>query len=126
MNALHRLIIAGSLAVFASACASAPAPTAKLAVAEQAVKRAEDAGAAQYAAGELTLAREKLERANAQAEKGSSESVSEAARLADQAVVDARLAEARTRSAKGEKAVAELEDSLRALREEASRPVSPQ
>ncbi len=118
------------LASLMVACAStAPVPKDKLAVAEQAVKRAEDAGAAEYASSELGLAREKLSQAKGKAddeEKGRSEKdAKEIGRLADQAAVDARLAEARAEAGKADQAVAELEDSVRAIREEAGRAQPP-
>ena len=51
------------------ACASAPMPSDKLAVAKTAVERAEQAQAAQFAQVELTTARNKLAAAQAAADK---------------------------------------------------------
>ncbi len=118
------------LASLLVACAStAPVPKDKLAVAEQAVKRAEQAGAAEYASSELATAREKLTQAKGKADdedKGrSAREADEIGRLADQAAVDARMAEARADAGKADKAVAELEDSVRAIREEAGRVQPP-
>jgi hypothetical protein len=48
-----------------------------------------------------------------------------AGRLADQAMIDANLAEAKARSAKSQKTVEELKENIRALREEVDRKVSP-
>jgi len=131
MRASPRLLCISSISalaallLLAAGCASSPpVPKDKLAVAEQAVRRAEDAGAAQVAGAELAMARDKLARANAQADKGSRRSAEEAGQLAEQATADARLAEARAEAAKADKAVTELEDSLRALTEEAARPRS--
>ena len=113
-----------ALLLLAAGCASTPIPKDKLALAEQAVQRAEAAGAAEHAAGELTLAREKLAQANTVAAKESKKSAAEVGRLAEQSAADARLAEARAESAKASRAVTEMEDSLRALREEAARPTT--
>lgn len=67
-------------------------------------------------------AREKL--AAAQRAAGEREVVT-TTRLAEQAQVDAQLAEATARAAKSSRAVTELEDSLRALQREAQRPAQP-
>lgn len=112
-----------ALLLLAAGCASTPIPKDKLALAEQAVQRAEAAGAAEHASGDLALAREKLAQANAAADEETSKAATEVTRLAEQSAADARLAEARAESAKAQKAVTEMEDGLRALREEASRPV---
>jgi Domain of unknown function (DUF4398) len=125
-----RLLATAALALLAAACASSsPVPRDKLAVAEQAVKRAEQAGAAEYAPSELSLAREKLSSAAGKADDDdddASRSADEIGRLAEQATADARLAEAKAQTAKSEKAITEIEDSLRALGQEASRPRTSQ
>jgi hypothetical protein len=106
----------------AAACASTPMPTAKLAVAEQAVERAEDAGAAEFAAGELATARDKLERARRGADSRSLDEA-EVQQLVEQAEADAHLAEAVAQAGKAKAAAAETEENLRALQEEAERGV---
>lgn len=100
------------------ACASAPMPIDKLAVARSSVERAEQAQAAQFAQVELNTARTKLAAAQAAADDRDGEV---AARLADQADVDAQLAESTARAKQQEQVVAEMEDSLRALRNETLR-----
>lgn len=100
------------------ACASAPMPIDKLAVARSSVERAEQAQAAQFAQVELNAARTKLAAAQAAADDRDAEV---AARLADQADVDAQLAESTARAKQQEQLVAEMEDSLRALRNETLR-----
>ena len=77
------------------ACASGPMPADKLAVAKTAVERAEQAQAAQFAQVELTSARNKLAAAQAAADKHDADV---AARMADQAEVDAQLAESMARA----------------------------
>jgi septal ring factor EnvC (AmiA/AmiB activator) len=100
------------------ACASAPMPVDKLAVAKSSVERAEQAQAAQFAQVELSTARNKLAAAQAAAEKRDADVAS---RLADQAEVDAQLAEATARAKQQEQLVAEMDKSLRDLRDETLR-----
>jgi septal ring factor EnvC (AmiA/AmiB activator) len=100
------------------ACASAPMPTDKLAVAKTAVERAEQAQAAQYAQVELTTARNKLAAAQAAADKHDADV---AARMADQAEVDAQLAEFTARAKQQEQMVDQMDAGLRDLRNEAQR-----
>jgi septal ring factor EnvC (AmiA/AmiB activator) len=100
------------------ACASAPMPVDKLAVAKTSVARAEQAQAAQFAQVELATARNKLTAAQAAADKRDADV---AARLADQADVDAQLAEATARAKQQEQLVTEMEKSLQDLRSETLR-----
>jgi len=107
-----------SLAFGIVACASAPVPVDKLAVAKSSVERAEQAQAAQFAQVELNTARNKLAAAQAAADKRDADV---AARLADQAEVDARLAEFTARAKQQEQLVNEMDASLRDLRNETLR-----
>jgi hypothetical protein len=100
------------------ACASAPMPVEKLAVARTSIERAEQAQAAQFAQVELNAARNKLAAAQAAADKRDADV---AARLADQADVDAQLAESTARAKQQEQLVSEMDASLRDLRNEALR-----
>jgi hypothetical protein len=100
------------------ACASAPMPVDKLAVAKSSVERAEQAQAAQFAQVELNMARTKLAAAQAAADDRDGDV---AARLADQADVDAQLAEATARAKQQEQLVAEMDKSLQDLRNESLR-----
>ena len=100
------------------ACASAPMPVEKLAVAKSSIERAEQAQAAQFAQVELSAARNKFAAAQAAADKRDAEVAS---RLADQADVDAQLAESTARAKQQEQLVTEMEASLRDLRNETLR-----
>jgi chromosome segregation ATPase len=100
------------------ACASAPMPSDKLAVAKSAVERAEQAQAAQFAQVELTTARNKLAAAQAAADKHDADV---AARMADQAEVDAQLAEYTARAKQQEQLVDQMDAGLRDLQNEAQR-----
>jgi len=97
------------------ACASAPMPVDKLAVAKSSLDRAEQAQAGQFAQVELSSARNKLAAAQAAVDKHDADV---AARLADQADVDAQLAESTARAKQQEQLVNEMDASLRDLRKE--------
>jgi septal ring factor EnvC (AmiA/AmiB activator) len=100
------------------ACASAPLPVEKLTIAKMSIERAEQAQAAQFAQVELNTARAKLAAAQAAADKHDAEV---AARMADQADVDAQLAESTSRAKQQEQLVTEMDASLRDLRNETLR-----
>jgi hypothetical protein len=100
------------------ACAATPMPSDKLAVAKSSVERAEQAQAAQFAQVELTTARNKLAAAQAAADKRDADV---AARMADQAEVDAQLAEFTARARQQEQLATEMDASLEDLRHEAQR-----
>jgi hypothetical protein len=100
------------------ACASTPMPVEKLAVAKNSLARAEQAQAAQFAQVELNSARNKYAAAQAAADKNDAEV---AARLADQADIDAQLAEAMARAKQQAQLVTEMDASLRDLRNETLR-----
>jgi septal ring factor EnvC (AmiA/AmiB activator) len=100
------------------ACASSPMPVDKLAVAKSSVERAEQAQAAQFAQVELSTARNKLAAAQAAADKHDADV---AARLADQADVDAQLAEHTARAKQQQQLVDQMDASLRDLRNETLR-----
>jgi uncharacterized protein (DUF1501 family) len=98
-------------------CASAPPPNEQLAVGKAAVERASGPAAAE-APTELAAAREKLARANmAYANKD----YALASQLAEQAEADATLAEAQARSVRSGRALTEVREGLRQLREEMNR-----
>ena len=100
------------------ACASTPMPVEKLAIAKNSLERAEQAQAAQFAQIELNSARNKYAAAQAAVDKDDAEV---AARLADQADVDAQLAESTARAKQQEQLVNEMDSSLRDLRNETLR-----
>ncbi|HYJ40783.1 MAG TPA: DUF4398 domain-containing protein [Steroidobacteraceae bacterium] len=100
------------------ACASTPMPIEKLAVARSSIERAEQAQAAQFAQIELDSARNKFAAAQTAADKRDAQV---AARLADQADVDAQLAESTARARQQEQLVTEMDASLRDLRNETLR-----
>jgi len=108
----------GCTAVLISGCASLPPPTEQLAVSKSALANAVSAGGNEYAAVEMRSAQEKMERANQAVAK---EDYANARKLAEEAQVDARLAEKKAHSAKAEKAAVAMQDDIRVLREEINR-----
>jgi hypothetical protein len=114
----RKLLVGAAMLVGIAGCASGPAPEAQMGAAELALSQAEDAAAAARAPAPYALARDKLERARAAMADG--ENV-EARRLAEQALVDAQLAEAEARSAVARENAAELRQSIETLREELAR-----
>jgi multidrug efflux pump subunit AcrA (membrane-fusion protein) len=106
----------------ALACSSGRPPTEKVEVAEAAVQRADTQGAAAEAPLELRLAREKLERARVAMEE---ERYQVARRLAEQAQVDALLAEAKAETAAALASAQEMRESIETLQAEAERALHP-
>jgi Domain of unknown function (DUF4398) len=105
-----------------AACASTPIPNEKIAVAKASVQRAEQSGAPELAPVEMAAARDKL----ARAEKAAADRNAEpATQLAEQANVDAELAEATARQQRSHKAAVEFDSSMQALRSESMRATQP-
>jgi hypothetical protein len=101
-----------------SAYASNPLPDETIAVAKAAVQRAEQSGAPQAAPVELASARDKL----ARAEKANADHRAKPAiALADQATIDAQVAEATAQKERAAKAAAEFDASMSTLRQESNR-----
>lgn len=105
-----------------AACASTPIPNEKIAVAKASVQRAEQSGAPELAPVEMAAARDKLARAEKAAADRNAEPATE---LAEQANVDAELAEATARQQRSHKAAAEFDASMQALRSESMRSTQP-
>lgn len=105
--------------ILLSACSSTPlAPTAALDDAREAIASAEQTGAREHAGAELDEAQQKL----IQAEQSvKNERMTEAERLAREAMVVAELASARTESAKAAEINREMGRSADALTEEMRR-----
>jgi hypothetical protein len=114
-------IVCAALTLGVSAFA-APPPNEKIAVAKASVQRAEQSGAPELAPVEMASAREKL----ARAEKAATDREAKpAAMLAEQADVDAQLAEATAQQQRSHKAALEFDASMQALRAEAARATQP-
>ncbi|WP_261370165.1 DUF4398 domain-containing protein [Lysobacter antibioticus] len=89
-------LLAAVLASALAGCASTPPPTGELSAARQAVMRADDADADQYAPQDLNAARSALSAAQAAMSQGKDE---DARRLSLTASAEADLAYARSREA---------------------------
>lgn len=109
-----------ALALMLGACAAGPEreSLATIGMAEAGISQAEKSGAPEYSPLELTLAREKIERARKLAED---EEYDQALRLAEQAQVDAELSAATARAAQNMQAAEQLQKSVETLRAEATR-----
>ena len=118
MNGLaHAAALAAVLGL--SACASQKAPaTADVAVSQNAVANAVQAGAADLAPAEITAARAKMMRAN---EALAAKDYRLARELSMQAQADAQLAQSKANSAKATAAANALNEDLRVLRQEVDR-----
>jgi len=89
-----------------------------MAVAGAAVSDAASAGGAEFAPGAFVVARDKLERGAAAMK---AREYDDARRLGEEAEVDARLAAVIARSAKAQRAVAEVQAGIQALKDEIAR-----
>lgn len=110
--------VAMTALAFAAGCASVPAPTDQMALSRAAVSEAQSAGAPEIAPVEFRSAQAQLEEARTAFQR---ENYVVARRLAERAEVDAKLAETKARSAKANRAVAELRQGIEVLREEIER-----
>jgi Domain of unknown function (DUF4398) len=101
------------------ACATRiPAPTQELALSRAAIDAAARAGAAELAPAELNIARQKQVMADTAMTQ---EQYDRALLLSNEVQVDARLAEAKARSAQANRAAGEIREDGRVLRQEINR-----
>ena len=109
--------VAAATLFAALGCASVPVPSGTISQAELTIEQAQQAGAQEHAPLELYQAREKLAAAKAAVEQDKNE---RAARIAELALADAQLAEARARTETARRTEAEVRASLETLRAEAA------
>lgn len=116
---LNSIGAAIALSIIATA-ASAKSPVADetIAVAKAAVERAEQSGAPQAAPVELASARDKLARA---VKANADHQPKPAIAMADQATIDAQVAEAKAQKERAAKAASEFDASMATLRQESNR-----
>jgi len=98
-------------------CASEP-PRELMTQAEVAIQNAERAGAAQYESGLLSSARTKLDRARKEVDDDENEN---AGRLAEEAIAEANLANAKAKSVREANQADEMKKAIEALKQETSR-----
>jgi hypothetical protein len=108
--------------IVTAAYAKSPVPDETIAVAKAAVERAEQSGAPQAAPVELASARDKLARAQ---KANADHRAKPAIELADQARIDAQVAEATAQKERAAKAAAEFDASMATLRQESNRVSTP-
>jgi Domain of unknown function (DUF4398) len=114
---LAAALIGGASALLV-ACATTPPPNEQVAVSTAALANAVSAGAPELAPVEMKTARDKLDRANvAMLAKNYDAALS----LAQEAQVDAGVAQAKAQSIKAQKAADAVRDDSRALAEELDR-----
>lgn len=104
--------------VLITGCAGTPPPTEQMAVAEATVKNANTSSTSGVAAGELQIAIAKLASAR---EAMARKDYLRAAQLAEQAELDARVAELHAQSVRAQQAAKESAEASRALHEEINR-----
>jgi PBP1b-binding outer membrane lipoprotein LpoB len=105
------------LVILAAGCVSSPGPVAELSQAHTLIQQAEQSDAQQFASADLEAARSKLREADARANDQPDVSI----RLAQESSVDADLALARTRAAKANQALADVNAGTATLRSETRR-----
>ena len=113
-----RFVLVLLLATGLGACASVPPPESQMGKADLALRKAEQADAAHFAPLEMRTARTKLEAARAAMRDKQN---LEARRLAEQAKLDATLAEATAQTAQRREATDTIRADIEALRAEAIR-----
>jgi hypothetical protein len=119
----NSVVAAMALSCIATAAyASNPVPDETIAVAKAAVERAEQSGAPQAAPVELASARDKLARAQ---KANADHRAKPAIALADQARIDAQVAEATAQKERAAKAATEFDASMATLRQESNRASTP-
>ncbi|MEX6503243.1 DUF4398 domain-containing protein [Pseudomonas zhanjiangensis] len=111
---INRTLCIGLSLLALSGCASDPAPVEQLRLADQALTQAKAVGAHEQIA-ELKLAEDKLAQAQAAM---SDEEFKQARLLAEQAELDARLAEARVLSEKSQAQLLDLNNRIDRLRKQ--------
>lgn len=120
----YRLVGLSAAAALLIGCASTPrppAPVADLSSAHALVNQAEQSGAHTYDRGDLIAAQQEIR----EADDVAASKPADAARLAQKASVDARLAMARTRQAQDENSLQQVNENLRVLRSVAEEGQAP-
>ncbi len=101
-----------------TACASTNPPTQQLTETQMVIQQAEQLGGENFAPLDMRNAKIKLDQAR---EAMKDENYKKASQLADEARVDAELAQIKAQSGKAKKEVAELKESIRVLKAEIQR-----
>jgi len=107
-----------AIALLMAGCASIPPPTSQIAVSKVAITNANSAGGNEFAPLPFNSAMDKMDAAEKAMAK---EDYLTARNLAEEAGVEAQLAAVTARSVKAQKAVSQLQEDNRALRQEIDR-----
>ena len=111
-------LLASIAFIAALACASATPPKSEISAAELAIRQAETVGAVELTPLPMRMAREKLDEAKALVQKDESDKMGRAKRLAEDAAVEAKLAEETARTAALTKARDDAQQTIDAMRRE--------
>jgi hypothetical protein len=122
LTPIKRVAACAAALVALAACAGNPVADEKIAVAKASVARAEGSGAPELAPVELAAAQDKLARAE---KANTARDIQPATQLAEQANVDAELAEATAQQQRSHKAAVEFDTSMETLRQESMRSSPP-
>ncbi len=115
-------LFTASVIVLGACASSNPVADEKIAVAKASLQRADGSGAPEFAPVELATARDKL----ARAEKANADhDLQPATNLAEQANVDAQLAEATAQEQRAHKAAMEFDSGINTLQQESMRSSPP-
>lgn len=115
---MNRIGLAMAASLLMAGCASTQAPVEQMALSRSAVSNAMSAGGNEYAPIQFKSANDKLDAA----EKAmANQNYDLAKQLAEQAEVDAKVADSMARSAKAQKAADALQEDIRVLRHEIER-----
>lgn len=112
------LLLAALPLLAASGCASLPPPNEEISNAELALREADSINAVEHAPLQMRIAREKLDEAKALVRKGEDEDMVEARRLAEQALVEAQLADQTARAEIAEQNRKEAQATIETMRRE--------
>lgn len=118
MRQVTSVLFAVLLVALLAACRTPEGPALAVSEAENAVERVMVGEATEHAPLELRLAREKLDEAR---EALAAEQYDDARRLAEKAIVDARLAEVKAEAATARATADDLQQGVETIRSEAER-----
>jgi len=108
-------VVACSALALVLGCSARRPPDAQMSTADLAIRSASDETASTHAPLDLRLAREKLDKAR---EAVKDDEYDRARRLAEESLVDAQVAEAKSRAAKAQDNLKQARDDVEALRRE--------
>ena len=118
MNAMKSSLVMSSVLALVTGCASVAPPREQVGAAEAGVRQANATKASQYAPTELRMASDKLAQAQTAMRE---EKYDKARRLAEEALVEAQLAESKARTAEAQQTARNMREAINSLRRETER-----